>query len=98
MNRILVCTALVAVWATAPLAGAARATALDGLARAHYRVDWAGPVASTGLGVHDGDPRLDDGSAGAIAVQVARLHRERDALRRLDLSGMSQRDRDDPLL
>ena len=99
MNRIFVRAALVAVSAVLPLAGVARASALDDLSRAHYRADWAaGPVAATGLGVHDGDPRLDDVSAGAIAAQAARLHRERDALRRLDLSGLSQHDRDDALV
>ncbi len=84
MNGILVRTALVAVWAMAPLAVA------------HYRADRAaGLFVATGLGVHDAELRLDDVSAGAVA---ARLHRECDALRRLGPSGLSQRDRDDALL
>lgn len=96
MNRISVSVVVLAVSGSALLAGAARAAPLDDLARAHYRADWAaGPVAATRLGVHDGDARLDDVSAAAADAQVARLHRERDALRRLDLSGLSQRDRDD---
>ncbi len=95
MNRIVARAVVLAVSAIMPVAGA-RATPLDDLARAHYRADWAaGPVAATQLGVHDGDSRLDDVSAAAIAVQSLRLHRERDALRRLDLSGLPQRGRDD---
>ncbi len=95
MTRISLRAAVLAIPVLAPVS-AARATPLDDLARTHYRADWqAGPVAATQLGVHDGDARLDDVSAPAIAARDLRLHRERDALHRLDLSGLPQRDRDD---
>ena len=95
MSRISIRAAGLALSAAA-LAGAARATPLGDLARTHYQAEWqAGPVAATQLGVHGGDARLDDVSTAAIAAQTARLHRERDALHRLDLSGLSVRDRDD---
>ena len=95
MNRILPRAAVALFLAS----GAARATPLDDLARAHSQADWAaGPIAAPQLGLHDGDARLDDVSAAAVAARTARLHRERDALHRLDLSGLPQRDRDDALV
>ncbi len=95
MGRIPLTAAVLALSAAA-LAGAARATPLGDLARAHDQAEWqAGPVAATQLGVHDGDARPDDVSAAAIAAQTARLHSERDAVHRLDLSGLTLRDRDD---
>lgn len=48
------------------LAGTARAATLGRIAEAHYHDDRVDdPVGATLLGIHDGDPRLDDLSDAA---------------------------------
>ena len=80
----------------APHALAAAPDGVAALAQEHYEADWqASPVTATQIGRHQGDTRLDDVSLPAIAAQAARLHREQDALSRLDPARLSPRDRDD---